>query len=73
MEAHVLSLNKFSRPLVLDKTDANYMHIIYLIMLNKGKYQSHPDMGVGIRERYKFDNDKEFMVKIGRASCRERV
>lgn len=52
MQAHLLSFNNFSRPLVLDKADAAYTNIIYLILLSKGKFQSHPDMGVGLRERY---------------------
>jgi len=64
MQSHTLSLNKFSRPLVLNGSDAVYMHLIHLILLTKGKYQSHPDMGVGLRERYKFDNDKEFLVNL---------
>lgn len=61
MEAHVLSLNDFSRPKVFDKADAEYVNIVYLMLLNKGTYQSHPNMGLGIRERYRFDNNENLL------------
>lgn len=61
MEAHVLSLNDFSRPKVFDKADAEYVNIVYLMLLNKGTYQSHPNMGLGIRERYRFDNSENLL------------
>ena len=54
MEVHTLSLNDFNRPRVLSGADAAYTAIIHLIYLEKGKFQSHPDMGVGIRTRYRF-------------------
>ena len=57
MEVHTLSLNDFNRPRVLSKADAAYTAIIHLIYLEKGKFQSHPDMGVGIRSRYRFNNE----------------
>lgn len=61
MEAHVLSLNDFSRPKVFNKADAEYVNIVYLMLLNKGTYQSHPNMGLGIRERYRFDNSENLL------------
>ena len=64
MEAHVLSLNEFSRPLVLDKTNAIYTNIIYLLLCSKGQFQSHPDMGVGLRERYRYNNDENFLTNL---------
>ena len=64
MEAHLLSLNKFSKPKVLPESDAGYIHIIYLLLLSKGKYQSHPTMGVGIRERYRDNNDTDFLLNL---------
>lgn len=64
MQAHLLSLNDFSKPKVLDKTDAGYINIIYLILLTKGKYQSHPTMGVGIRERYRYNDDENFLMGL---------
>ena len=64
MEAHLLSLNNFSKPKVLDKSNAAYVNLIYLILLTKGKYQSHPDMGVGLRERYRFNNDSNFLSNL---------
>ena len=61
MEAHVLALNDFSRPKVFDKSDAEYVNIVYLLLLSKGTFQSHPNMGVGIRERYRFDNSEALL------------
>lgn len=61
MEAHVLSLNDFSRPKVFDKSDAEYINIVYLLLLKKGTFQSHPNMGVSIRERYRFDNSEALL------------
>lgn len=64
MEAHLLSLNSFSRPKVLEASNAAYVNIIYLLLLSKGTYQSHPDMGVGLRERYRFNTDQDFLNSL---------
>lgn len=64
MEAYLLSLNDFGMPKVLDGTDAMYTNLVYLILLEKGKFQSHPDMGVGIRSRYRFNNDENFLQDL---------
>lgn len=64
MEAHLLSLNNFSKPKVLEASNADYANLIYLLLLTKGKYQSHPDMGVGLREKYRYDNDSEVLVNL---------
>lgn len=72
MEAHLLSLNSFKRPRVLSADDAAYTKIIYLILLTKGKYQSHPDMGVGIRERYRHSNDTDLLMKL-RQDIRDQI
>lgn len=62
MEAHVLSLNEFSKPKVFDNpSEAAYVNIIYLILCSKGRYQSHPDMGVGLRERYRYNNEEDLL------------
>ena len=61
MEAHLLSLNDFGMPKVYSETDAMYTKIVYLILLEKGKFQSHPDMGVGLRSRYRYNNDENFL------------
>lgn len=56
MQAHLLSLNKFNMPKVIDGSDANYVHIVYLLLLEPGTFQSHPDMGIGLRH-YRFVNN----------------
>ncbi len=72
MEAHVLALNDFSRPKVFDKSDAEYVNIVYLLLLSKGTFQSHPNMGVGIRERYRFDNS-EALLSILKDDIRNQI
>ena len=64
MEAHVLSLNEFNRPKVFNASDSAYVHIIQLILLEPGTYQSHPTMGVGIRSRYRYNNEDNFMMNL---------
>jgi hypothetical protein len=72
LEAHLLSLNSFNRPKVLSANDAAYTNLIYLIMLTKGKYQSHPNMGVGIRERYRHSNDTNMLITL-RQDIRDQI
>lgn len=64
MEAHTLGLNDFGMPKVMKDSDAVYMQIIRLIMLEKGTFQSHPDMGVGIRTRYRHRNDENLLESL---------
>jgi hypothetical protein len=40
-------------PLVLKEEYAMYQHLVQLILLEKGTYPSHPDMGVGLISRYR--------------------
>lgn len=61
MQAHVLSLNEFNRPRVYNASDSAYVHIIQIILLEPGTFQSHPTMGVGIKSRYRYVNDENFM------------
>lgn len=64
MEAHVLSLNDFNMPKVFNESDSAYVHIIQLILLEPGTYQSHPKMGVGIRSRYRHNNEDNFLIDL---------
>lgn len=64
MEAHVLSLNDFNMPKVFNASDSAYVHIIQLMLLEPGKYQSHPKMGVGIRSRYRYNNEDNFLIDL---------
>lgn len=64
MEAHVLSLNDFNMPKVFNASDSAYVHIIQLILLEPGKYQSHPHMGVGIRSKYRHNNEDNFLINL---------
>jgi len=64
MEAHVLSLNDFNMPKVFNASDSAYVHIIQLILLEPGTYQSHPNMGVGIRSKYRHNNEDNFLIDL---------
>lgn len=64
MKEHVLSLNNFGMPKVFNDNDSAYVLIIRLILLEPGKFQSHPDMGVGIRSRYRFNNEENFLMNL---------
>ena len=64
MKEHVLSLNDFNMPKVFNENDSAYVLIIRLLLLEPGKFQSHPEMGVGIRSRYRFTNDENLLVSL---------
>ena len=64
MKQHVLSLNDFNMPKVFNESDSAYVLIIRLLLLEPGKFQSHPEMGVGIRSRYRFNNDENFLMNL---------
>ena len=50
----LLSVNRFSKPIVLSGTDAMIVRIIRLILMEPGTIQTHPDMGVGIVSRCRY-------------------
>ena len=64
MKERVLSLNDFNMPKVFNESDSAYVLIIRLLLLEPGKFQSHPEMGVGIRSRYRFNNDENFLMNL---------
>ena len=64
MKEHVLSLNDFNMPKVFNESDSAYVLIIRLLLLEPAKFQSHPEMGVGIRSRYRFNNDENFLMNL---------
>jgi hypothetical protein len=66
ISAHVLSLNDFGMPKVCNSIESAYTNLVYLIMLEKGKFQSHPDMGCSIRSRYRHNNDANFLQNLQR-------
>lgn len=56
---YVLSINEFIQPKVLSGDQAAYTNIIRLFLLDPGTNQTHPDMGIGIRSRYRFSDTSE--------------
>ena len=64
MEAHVLSLNEFNMPKVFEASDAMYMQIMRLLLLEPGKYQSHPKMGVGLISKYKYNGKDDVLINL---------
>ena len=74
MKEHVFSLNDFNMPKVYDEKDANYILIIRLLLLDPGKYQSHPTMGIGLRTRYRFDGNKnDNILRLLQADIKEQM
>ena len=64
MQAHLLSMDSFGMPKVAGQIESMYTYIVYLILLEKGKFQTHPDMGVDIRRKYRFNNDTNLLQTI---------
>lgn len=56
---YLLSINEFMTPKILKKDQAAYTDIIRLFLLDPGTNQTHPDMGIGIRSRYRFSDTSE--------------
>lgn len=56
---YLLSINEFMQPKVLKKDQAAYTDIIRLFLLEPGTNQTHPEMGIGIRSRYRFSDTSE--------------
>ena len=55
----LLSINEFMQPKILKGDQAAYTDIIRLFLLDPGTNQTHPDMGIGIRSRYRFSDTAE--------------
>ena len=56
---YLLSINEFMQPKVLKKDQAAYTDILRLFLLEPGTNQTHPQMGIGIRSRYRFSDTSE--------------
>lgn len=56
---HLLSINEFVQPKVLKGESAAFTDILRLFLLEPGTNQTHPDMGIGIRSRYRFSDASE--------------
>lgn len=56
---YVLSINEFIQPKILKGEQAAYTDIIRLCLLEPGTNQTHPEMGIGIRTRYRFSDTSE--------------
>lgn len=56
---YLLSINEFVQPKVLKGDSAAFIDILRLFLLEPGTNQTHPDMGIGIRSRYRFSDTSE--------------
>lgn len=59
---YVLSINEFIQPKILSGDQAAYTDIIRLFLLEPGTNQTHPEMGIGIRSRYRFSDTSEISI-----------
>ena len=64
MEAHLLSLNDFNMPLVYSNDKAAYTNLVYLLLTDKGDFQSHPNMGVGLRTIWRNSNQDDLLNNL---------
>lgn len=67
MEAHLLSLNDFNMPLIYDRDKAAYTNLVYLLLTDKGDFQSHPDLGVGLRTIWRSSNSDNLLSNLHNA------
>lgn len=56
---YLLSINEFVQPKVLKGESAAFVDILRLFLLEPGTNQTHPNMGIGIRSRYRFSDASE--------------
>lgn len=55
----VIHINDFNQPKILEGVEAYYTLIVRLILLNPGVIKSHPEMGVGLVNKWRFCDVKE--------------
>lgn len=55
---YFISLDKFNRPAEVTGEKAEAILLARLILMNPGSNPLHPDMGIGIKQRYRFSMDK---------------
>lgn len=60
-----LSINDFNRPKILEDREAISSLLIQLILLEPGTYSNRPTLGVGLRSRYRF-NDEASLSQLRR-------
>ena len=57
LDEPLMTINKFYKPVVLTGTDAAVMQITRLILLEPGTIQTHPDCGVGIIFKFRYNTE----------------
>lgn len=71
LKEYVMSINEFVQPKVLKGESAAYIDIIRLFLLEPGTNQTHPEMGIGIRSRYRFSDTSE--ISTLREEVKEQI
>jgi hypothetical protein len=54
VKEYLQSTDNFNKPLVVYDKDAIYILLVKLALLRPGTYQTHPDMGLGLMENYRY-------------------
>lgn len=57
IKEYLMTTTKFSKPKVVKDRDAIYTLLVKLALLEPGTYESHPDMGLGLRSKYRYSYD----------------
>lgn len=61
---YFLNVNKFTRPEVWSDEDATFILLSRLILLNPGTYPNHPEMGVGLVERFRYSDARKILPEL---------
>lgn len=49
---------------MFDENDSMYVLIIRLLLLEPGKFQSHPEMGIGLKSRYRYKSGEDILITL---------
>lgn len=59
IKEYLLDTNNFQMPKVLKDREAIATLLVRIIMLEPGTFQSHPNMGVGLRSKFRYSQDTD--------------
>ena len=59
MNEYLLAVDNYNKPAKYTGKRAEYYAILKLILMNKGENQLFPDMGVGIRKKYRYMSEDD--------------
>lgn len=61
LKEYTLRTDNFQRPKILKDQDAIYTLLVKLALLVPGTYETHPEMGLGLFENYRYSDDADLI------------